>query len=158
MRACAWIIVAVLVGGCGRGVLGPTADRGEFEPYFQKFEEVSTSLGRSTRGDSMIRIEFGKVQSNEGAACEESFIGGRKVLVDATHWSRLPEDGREVLIFHELGHCLLNRDHANDVIAFADAAGGRLGTRPVSLMFASGVSGSLYSAFKEHYQRELFRK
>jgi hypothetical protein len=33
------------------------------------------------------------------------------VVVDKEYWGRLSDDERKLLIFHELGHCVLGRKH-----------------------------------------------
>ena len=64
------------------------------------------------------------------------------IMIDPTHWKDLSMVGRELLLFHELGHCLLKRDHtANDV---------------VSIMNPFGISVIEYSMNEEGFLSELF--
>jgi hypothetical protein len=56
------------------------------------------------------------------------------------------------IIFHELGHCDLDRDHGTD---FAVAGTGDL--IPYSIMFASlWPEPEVYEQFNDHYMQELF--
>ncbi len=41
--------------------------------------------------------------------------GPNRIVVDAQQWSRTGAEGRELLIFHELGHCYLGRAHFDAV-------------------------------------------
>ena len=56
------------------------------------------------------------------------------------------------IIFHELGHCDLDRDHGTD---FAVSGNGDL--IPYSIMFASlWPEPEVYGQFNDHYMQELF--
>ena len=33
------------------------------------------------------------------------------VIIDSEFWSRASDNFKEMIVFHELGHCILNRDH-----------------------------------------------
>lgn len=37
-----------------------------------------------------------------------------RILVDSNYWEGATESEREVLLFHELGHCILNRTHLDE--------------------------------------------
>jgi len=56
------------------------------------------------------------------------------------------------IIFHELGHCDLDRDHDSDFVDLEDSS--RI---PYSIMFSSlWPLPEVYSEFDDHYMRELF--
>lgn len=55
---------------------------------------------------------------------------------------------RKSLLFHELGHCLINRGHNDSQIGFV----------PISLMNPRIVNGSLVSQYWDSYLDELFLK
>lgn len=59
----------------------------------------------------------------------------------------------EMIIFHELGHCELNRPHTEDLTILPD---GRI--VPFSLMYPVLFLSSDYSRFHEHYIIELFER
>ena len=40
--------------------------------------------------------------------------GHKDIVIKQPYWNTLGDYGREQLIFHELGHCALNRDHDNN--------------------------------------------
>lgn len=148
---------------CGRGVSGPAADRGEFEPYFQKFERYSNEMGRSTFGDDTMSIAFAKLNENEAGRCEWHILKGRRILIDPDKWKGMDDLTREALVNHELGHCLLRREHQEGTTHIPDI-------RPVtenkyneaefvgpkSLMNPTALPGTVYQRNREYYIKELF--
>lgn len=71
------------------------------------------------------------------------------IRIDTTHWDKYDDWGREILVFHELGHCVLLRDHNNvwtEEIPY----------RPVSIMNANIIGSPIYRLHYESYREELF--
>lgn len=52
-----------------------------------------------------IRIKFGKVKNNEYANCNYFY---NEITLNKKAWGKLSHENKEELIFHELGHCVLN--------------------------------------------------
>ncbi len=107
------ILLAVVLTGCGRGVETSTEYHvdSEFTEYSEAFEAASVERGLSYKAD--VSIEFGDVglEYSAVAGCKRPLVGGRHIVVDRVLWDRLESAEREVIIFHELGHCILNRSH-----------------------------------------------
>jgi len=144
-------ICLLLLAACGRE---PTAEEtSTFAPYFERFEAYSRQFGRETSSDAKVKIYFGALRPGEIGVCEQNFLQSPRVTVSRASWNLRGDDGREALIFHELGHCLLGRDHLDTF-----SAGGqyRRGNIPASLMNTSGVSSTLYANFHDYYIKELF--
>jgi hypothetical protein len=82
-----------------------------------------------------------------------SFITGSKfrlVKINRKLWKTLGEYGKEQLIFHELGHCELNRNHEN---SYTDHK------IPKSIMYYVGFGDMQYYFFNRgYYIKELFSK
>jgi hypothetical protein len=80
---------------------------------------------------------------------------GRCVVYGDTHtiylrrswWTRNPDEAREQLAFHEMGHCLLGR------MTHTDAAKGRI---MQSVMATNHFSDEMYVENHEMYMQELF--
>lgn len=150
MKTMSYLILLLVLVGCGKGVNPNTGIRdAAFEVYFQNFETVSIAQGRDTFGDDNITIQFGTLTGTENGQCTVTALAGRIVHVDKTWWDETPDTNyRESLIFHELGHCLLNRIHRPGLIP-------GLGL-PLSIMNPSAPTGEDYSYDKAYYQKELF--
>lgn len=152
---------------CGRGVQLPAVDHGPFTAYFEQFEGYSKSNGRETLGDNSLSIGFAKLNGAEAGRCEWHFLHGRKVLLDPEKWDVLDDASREALLLHELGHCLLHREHVQgdaripDLRAASEKQPGdneHEFTGPKSLMNPTSVAGSVYLRNRDYYVKELFGK
>ncbi len=147
------LCLVLLLSGCGRD---PTLEEiNEFSPYFQRFEAASAQYGRDTSGDSRVRILYGALHPGEVGVCEQGPFQAPRVLVSRPAWQARSEAGREALIFHELGHCLLGRDHKDDFAALQRQKGRGI-YLPASLMNTRGVRAEYYAADRSYYLKELF--
>ena len=82
----------------------------EFLPYVYKYESLKGSPIRNN-----IRFAF-EPQEYLLALCTVKLqtVGIRWILIDPSFWHSSNHLTRESLIFHELGHCDLNREHEDD--------------------------------------------
>lgn len=73
------------------------------------------------------------------------------IILQKHYWEDYSEDTREELLFHELGHCLLMRDHVETT--FKDASDLEA---PTSIMFSRVIPGAIYVTNRNYYINELF--
>jgi len=104
------IIGLVLFQSCKGDVL-ETDD--ELIPYFDLFAEEGAKRGfdvdyEASRIEGLIQNIS---QSNVLGQCFRNEEKPKKVIVDRDYWEEANETERQFLIFHELGHCFLNRSH-----------------------------------------------
>lgn len=82
--------------------------------YFQNFEIAATERGiTADLSKSGIRAVISEIPE-EGIAGQCSYGGARNsrsITIDLEFWNRSSSLYKEYIIFHELGHCLLNRGH-----------------------------------------------
>jgi hypothetical protein len=73
-----------------------------------------------------------------------------KVSITQHSWDQLSDTYREIAVYHELGHCLLARQHKNELNDDG---------QPVSIMNAilEQMRESYYIAYRQDYIRELFK-
>lgn len=88
----------------------------EVEPYVERFREAARQRGQTIPADNLI-LTFGTTKSP--AACGQCLRqAGRTPRITlsttASCWKDAGAEEREALVFHELGHCWLNRDHRDD--------------------------------------------
>jgi hypothetical protein len=113
------LLTCLLIFGCGQERFDKTVSvsshnpraphiEKEFEPYVNKFFDL---LGY--RED--IIVEFTNNDDYAGV-CYYWAVGNNEIKVNRNYWEKINEKQREQLIFHELGHCVLNKDHNNDII------------------------------------------
>lgn len=74
--------------------------------------------------------------------------GYRKISIKAQYWDTASPIQKRVLMFHELGHCALNRGHNEE----------RVNCRNVSTMFPILVANKFTEDHVEKYDIELFLK
>jgi len=85
----------------------------ELIPYFDIFSKEASKRGVSVDYEA-ARIE-GLLQDIPNASvqgqCFRNEEKPRKVIIDINYWSNANELEKQFIIFHELGHCFLDRDH-----------------------------------------------
>jgi len=89
------------------------ANNPAFIPYEDQFKLEASKRG--VYGLRHAKIEFGKL--SEAKRVGECYVSGGAhgrphVMIDEKTWNNLRDSIREQLIFHELGHCLLLKDHS----------------------------------------------
>jgi hypothetical protein len=133
-RNLAFILSLLAFASCGAPAAEPASVSPEFGDYYQGFLSEAGRFG-STLVSESVKVSFGAFE-------EETDLGecapGGEVSINEARWSRLAHYDRELLIFHELGHCLLGQKH-----------------RAGSLMDPR-LSGSQYAFRREAYLKELF--
>jgi hypothetical protein len=114
-----------------------------FEPVLETFLALSDHyLGHVSYPH--VDINFGDTSEDPHriAYCQDS-----KIVIDEYYWNTHDYYVKESLLFHEFGHCLLNRPHKDSK---------RPDGTPESLMSAHIVSGAAYLTHLESYRHELF--
>jgi len=96
----------------------------EFSEYLQRFQNDAAKRGRTFNVETEgLIIEFANLKDNTaGLTHYEDPI---RVEIDETYWNDISETAgadlmKEDLIYHELGHGLLNRTHLNDAFENGD--------------------------------------
>ena len=154
MRVLVSYLILILLAGCAdsveRGasieeVKTPVTDP-EFIPHKTRFYGLYESQTLDG-GLPDVLIVFGVLEGQYGAVGYCDLVNGKpRITIVRDAWERFSEKTREQLIFHEMGHCLLNRTHDSET--FEDG-------RPKSIMFHRLFSDRIYNEFYEYYIREL---
>lgn len=83
-----------------------------FEEYVQRFITAGAERGVDINfDDTGLLVEFSDLIVN--GASGFCFLGEHHIVIDKTEWNTLTDNQKEFLIFHELGHCELDRRHEN---------------------------------------------
>ena len=82
-------------------------------PFFRRFEDEA-----ATRGITIDLVRAGITgvieeidRENVAGSCNFSATSPNHVMVDLQFWNSVGDLFREFIVFHELGHCSLFRDH-----------------------------------------------
>lgn len=114
--------ILVVAGSCKKDE-GPEYFVDEpLQPYFDRFEAEAAARGVTI--DLEALMVSGDVRligaQNVIGQCVHTEKEPNTVIVDVVYWNGADDLEREFLIFHELGHCALNRDHVDDSDANGD--------------------------------------
>ena len=115
------------------------------EPELIKYVDQYT-IAKGWQLEYAIDIRFDRLDSPMVGQCYYSNSGNRQIRIDKDYWLTANDLYRTYLIFHELGHCDLNRVHDDKI----DSKG-----YPVSIMYPSPFNlGDRYN----YYVNELFNR
>lgn len=122
-----------------------------FKSYYQDFSELAQKHHCTVYNKLLLvtfdgEDTFAKVGPNVVGVCYWSGEW-RYVAIKKSYWDAASSFQRTVLIYHELGHCLLNREHNSTLLE---------GKCPSSFMHPSIVDVGC-EGFNQVYINELFR-
>ena len=126
----------------------------EIDPYVQRFQEEALQRGvHVDLHEEGLVINFETLSQGKAGRCKPNDFP-KQVTIDPSQWKKLDDPQREVLVFHELGHYILNRDHNNHTLPFGECA---------SLMDENDEEGGFIcsnnyytSQWRQYYLDELF--
>ncbi len=123
-----------------------------FKPYITRFESHGkTHLNDPSFTIGDIPINFGDTENPTfQGVCFEYADGKKEIIIRKNWWNLAPEKYRESLLFHELGHCRLAREHQDEKFDHDGA------THKLSLMNSVILLPSNFEEFESAYLRELF--
>jgi hypothetical protein len=96
------------------GILVAAKGKAYHEPDMEdEVHEFETTYDK--RADN-LEIKFAKSFESHGQVgiCYLEYGKGESVYILRSHWEESTELGKKAVLFHELGHCLLGRDHNDD--------------------------------------------
>lgn len=153
------LIVALFIIGCGskpkdhfRHVPSPAPFKysleAEFIPYYERFTDVYKVDVKYVAG---WFADTNSHSENAVGICYSYTDGSRRIEIDPDYWANSSDDGKEQLMFHELGHCALNLDHNETTIDLKN-----YGIIPASIMWPYTFGENWYYAeLKDYYLKEL---
>lgn len=123
----------------------------ELWKYFYNFEKEAEKRGLAVDlNDADIVGLIEKLNLNGPVGlCNYNVHGPDEVVIDEPFWEIASESRKELIVFHELGHCYLKRPHREDVSSDGSC---------ISIM-RSGADGCIdnYNSYtREEYLNELF--
>lgn len=85
----------------------------ELMPYFNKFKDEAALRGIVVDYDAEgITASITKIYDNSIVGqCIHNTETPNRISISETYWNQIDTGRREFLIFHELGHCILDRSH-----------------------------------------------
>lgn len=124
------VIACLILIGCARESVVVVEQSSELVPFILEFEEVAKGYGKEIRVDKSVILETNWDGSGFVGFC----YGNGLVKIKKEYWDLASYEERYWLMFHELGHCYLKREHLNDLIDTGDYL------CPISIMNAGVVN------------------
>jgi hypothetical protein len=123
------------------------------ERHIRAFEKEARSEGYPLRVRN-VTVKVGPLDRYTEGHCRfvrrgESGYSDLSVVLNSTYWEGHTSSEQEQLVFHELGHCILHREH-NFYLRRDDE-------RPESIMYPSLVPRQEYEEHRATYIAELFK-
>lgn len=168
MKNAFFLIFTLLLTACGNNFVGNELKvDARVQPFVTRFLQESSNQGKSTTlGNLTIDLDD-SLMLKDGSwtlgVCYSSSTGKNRVAISTDFWLG-PKDAdgvrhsvysaaeKEELLFHELGHCVLGRDHVTRTAFAVD----RNQTIPVSIMYPYHLGQRKYSGNYDYYMKELF--
>lgn len=141
----------VIAGSCEENVPAYNVEL-EFQEYVDRFIAEAAERGQTIDfSESGLSIQFRDAVSKEsGGVC---YLGQHRIEIEKFFWDDASDLQREGLIFHELGHCELDRRHRNDLLPNGEWAS-RMRGDPVPEGLSVAINYT--ETRKEYYTNELF--
>lgn len=102
---------------------------------------------QNLRTDDVV-LMFGDTGDKTYIAICRSFehSGESAIVVAKDYWDNASKDVKENIMLHELGHCILNLKHQNNL---------RKDGCPESVMHSDKISPECYTKYKDAYREEM---
>ena len=145
------IVLTLIVTGCGNShtpFIDPDAQ--------QYVDEFQNQYGVSVNVPVTFTDKF-----DSGPMIVGMCYTNGSVSLLRSYWDDADDTQRHLLVYHELGHCVLNRQHREDtfkVIGPYDPSKGLYNPvyfYPMSIMYPYTFDSGVYLEYKDMYDREL---
>lgn len=146
-------LICFLLASCAPPIINQHIEvESEFQYYIDSFESYS---GVKYEG-SAIFVEQNVLSFYKKDAigvCIKHNTGNKEIKIDKEYWFLISNEAKEQLIFHELGHCALNRPHQEEILSVL--LDDEIYNYPQSIMYPSNFGGVLYGLLRDYYIKEL---
>jgi hypothetical protein len=102
---------------------GPTTFQEKKNKIDLEFVELVQLFEKEQHENVDVDISFKKLELPTVGLCwqqvQDDFKQGIEIEIDPDFWFSSSDVKKEELLFHELGHCILNRDHDNSRLYYS---------------------------------------
>lgn len=123
----------------------------EVQPFMLSFQEEASLRGLDLDWDDFeVGVQLVDIETNAVGRCLTYSNQSRIIELDESYWSAQSDLDKEFVIFHELGHCILERAHLDE----ADTGG-----TCISIMHSDDIvcRNGYNLSTRESYLDELFQ-
>lgn len=105
------IALLALLTACGEEI--PHEIAPEAQGYYEEFLEHSRAFDRDVSQTNVV-IRMSPTTPKVGPWEVKGFCQDGVVTLNSTYWQHMNDNQKRLLVYHELGHCLLGLDHSSD--------------------------------------------
>jgi hypothetical protein len=145
-----YIVFLLIIASCGSA---PPPSKGndavgvDFKPYYNEFiDDLNLRNKRVAHSGITIRFDVMRSPINVGE-CHYSYPN-HTVKINKNYWDKSSDTVKKIIIYHELGHCMLYRDHNNQLNSI---------NQPMSIMYSKVLYGSVFLRDELQYINELMK-
>lgn len=109
MRQTRLILVVFFLSACGHDML---LDTSIFDSYVQTFQRESVLNERPTEVKDLVIKFSADLEDTIVGRCHTYLNASPLILININWWERLTSEQKEILLFHEIGHCILGLSHS----------------------------------------------
>ena len=118
MKRVCFILTIIILTGCSKDphedydLTNKESANLIFEPYFEQFKDEAEKRGYDFRD---YNIEFYLADINGESAVGIGNYTAKEIIIDRYYWNwnQIDSNRKAFLVFHELGHAILKREHTN---------------------------------------------
>lgn len=152
-----FLIVFLVSVGCGKKQVTQFKVDPLLMPYYSKMVANGKSRGKNISTNDLI-LKFGSTDTNVLGYCQtytqtnwkfltEEVVSTPIVVINKEFFNSAGEVGRRELISHELGHCLMAKNHDQRVASNGYAE---------SLMYPYFINETVFGTYENSYLDQLF--
>jgi len=113
-----FVLLTMLSLGCAREVSNNNIDPA-FQPLYDQFIEESAQNGRPLDANQGLTIQFTTLEQKTSlgitiGSCDHVSFGHSTISIDRAYWNSMLVQDQFLLLYHELGHCVLAENHVTD--------------------------------------------
>jgi hypothetical protein len=140
-----FIILLLTLSACGKR---PNQIDPAFQPLYDQFITEANANGLNLDKDQGITIQFSTLEQKTALGevvgdCSGLSYGNSTINVDQSFWNQSGYAAQQILLYHELGHCVLYEAHTTN----PDAIMNPLITNPLAF-YAPNMDGMIKDLFK----------
>ncbi len=130
------ILLGFILTGCGAA--SPPYVDPLLLPFTKSFAKEALRFSGRSYSDTPTTTVFEELPKGIAGQCDHR---DGHIAINKTYFQKIPYYLRELLVFHELGHCILNRRHSD---------------RPGAIMYFRLTDPTIYAINKEKELKILF--
>ena len=141
--------------GCGQGSSASSQIPSDVAPIVAQFQQDALAQNHPVSTDQ-VQYSFQSLPQVNGEQaigdCQQGGGTPPTVILDTASWATMTDTQKEMVVYHELGHCVLGRVHDSSYFAVPNTNFSIVN----SLMYPSQTDPGNYEIYRAHYMQELF--